>query len=487
MPFDKITLRSGSSLILPDHPDKLSLDNVAKKQALEKKDIESFGLFDTATPNFHTYYPEVTAEDLKPKKEDYIFPIFRAISETVVHRRWNPIDFSQEGVLKAGMNKLVGQTVFPNHEAMVGNELGVVTKVSWAQGYETQNGILVPAGINAEFKIDGKAHPNIIRGIVSDPPSIHSNSVTVSFEWEQSHKMDPNEFRSKVGQFGEDGKLIRRIVTNIVAFHETSLVAHGADPFAQLITDGKIVNPEYAAAVAKLSEKVGTQVYFFDYKTDTTTLAETEPPKPVTEDITKNQNQMKELLISLGTFLGIENLTEEAAKAKLAELKTPLSGLAPKLSDADQAKLNGYDQLLTDKTKLEGEVTSLKGQVADATFGKQALAALRDDVTRMYKVLFAGKEDSTMLNSIASSGSEMLLGLQKQYQTEMDEKYPGKCNDCGSVHISRNSSIIEPPKPGAPPAGGKKVALSNAEVEKAFSTTVTNATSIHGEAKKPAE
>src|SRR5210317_758975 len=87
-----------------------------------------------------------------------------------------------------------------------------------------------------------------------DPPSVHSVSVTVTFEWKPSHKFeDENEFYGKLGTYDDKGELVRRVVTKIHAYHEISFVAHGADPYAQKIVDGKIANPEYAATQYKFT------------------------------------------------------------------------------------------------------------------------------------------------------------------------------------------------------------------------------------------
>jgi len=63
------------------------------------------------------------------------------------------------------------------------------------------------------------------------PPSIHSNSVTVKFGWEPSHKFETDsEFFDKLGTYTKKGELIRIVVNLIKSYHETSLVSHGADP-----------------------------------------------------------------------------------------------------------------------------------------------------------------------------------------------------------------------------------------------------------------
>lgn len=500
MPFyDKITLNSGQSLIIPHCPEKLSLEKVGAKAELEKKATEQFGLFDTAQPNFHTYYPDVTAEDLKPKDGEFIRPIFRAISETIVHRKTNPIDFSKNGILKASMAKLLGQTVYANHEASVGNEIGSVAKVAWQNGYETSmQGYEVPAGINAEFLIDGKAHPNIARGILMDPPSVHSNSVTVSFGWEKSHpKMSDEEFRSKIGTFGDDKELVRRIVTEIPMYHETSLVAHGADPFAQLLKDGKFINnPSYAAAVEKMSAKTGTQVYFFNYKTDTLSLrAGEENNPPETQTI---NNTMKEYLLTLAIILACNDTNfaslSEADQQKLIDEKL-------KAAKADADKVIGLtatqttlqaekDRLTTELATSAASVTSLTAEVATlkpmATIGEKFITDQRKDVLRMYKVLH-GEENTGMLAMLAKADATQLEAFQTEYQKLMDEKYPGHCTDCNSNNITRNSAIIEVPKPGAPGTGNPTKQLSDEEVRNSFSSTHNTTSKLSGLAELPKE
>ena len=91
-------------------------------------------------------------------------------------------------VLKKSMQMLIGQTINIDHEIAVGNAIGAVSEVFWQPAYKTKSGIEVPAGINAVLKIDGKSNPRIARGVMMDPPSIHSNSVTVRFKWEPSDR-----------------------------------------------------------------------------------------------------------------------------------------------------------------------------------------------------------------------------------------------------------------------------------------------------------
>ena len=61
IPFvDKIILNGEHSLILGHKPEAITLEQVAKKIETEKQDISINGFFDSASPNYHTYYPNVT-------------------------------------------------------------------------------------------------------------------------------------------------------------------------------------------------------------------------------------------------------------------------------------------------------------------------------------------------------------------------------------------------------------------------------------------
>ena len=151
--------------------------------------------------DYNTYYPNLDKSELTPKDEEFIEPMFRLLSETIVSKNWNPTDFGQNGVLKASMKMLLGQTVNCDHETNIGNAIGAVSQVMWQESYK-DGSFTIPAGINGILKIDGKANPRIARGILMEPPSIHSNSVTVQFKWDKSHPgMEDGEFYQKLGTY----------------------------------------------------------------------------------------------------------------------------------------------------------------------------------------------------------------------------------------------------------------------------------------------
>lgn len=470
--FDKINLNSGMSLMISDTPNIMDLSKISISKP--KLEIEKFGLFESATPNFHTYYPDIkNAADIKPNEGDYIKPVFRLLSKVIVRKNTNPVDFSMGDILKESMPKLLAQTVYANHEAVVGNELGSVSNVMWQENYTTDKGVKVPAGINGEFKIDAKSHPTIARGILQEPPSIHSNSVTISFGWEMSHpKMDINEFRSKLGTYDAHKQLIRRIANQITGYHETSLVAHGADPFAQKIgNDGKINNADYADSIYSLSAqgKSYAQVYFFNYRDDVISL--TEDNSTLTEHNNITDENMKDLILKLVALTGkteaeiTESFIEDYFKTT-KDINSQLTAATTKATTFE-TELNAEKVKVADLTnKLtaeEGKVTTL---TADVTKYKPAfegyVTKLRAEVKKTYEVLKGDKKDPAILTLIESAGETALTAYSKQYQDELEEKFPASCKSCGSKDIARNTAEIEDPAGNV--ATKKFVAPSDAEL-----------------------
>ncbi len=452
--FDKITLGSAHSLKMGNTPEKLNMVIIGAG----KPDIDhtSLGLFEVATPNFNTFYPGVTSEDLAPKDGDFILPIFRALSEVIVHKKVNPIDFSMNSVLRDSMSKLLGQTVYPNHEPVVGNEVGVVSKVEWQKSYTTSNGIVIPAGINAQFKIDAKANPKIARNIMMDPPAIHSNSVTVSFAWEQSHPtMELNEFWGKLGTFGSDGQLIRRIVNEVKNYHETSLVAHGADPFAQKVDDkGKIVNPEYANNIYSLAATGESKPkhYFFSYKDEVVSLTEA-PSTPQTLTLNNPEN-MKDLIAQLAAKYKKPEaeITEKFIADALIAGETAVTNLAT-ANQATQDKVAELAAMVVLKDAEIAKVTNLTAELAiHKPLSAEYTTKLIEEVKRVYTSLKADKADAEVLSSFDKSTHAQLSAFLKDYTAELEEKFPASCSDCGGHNISRATA-----KPAGTPAPGKDI------------------------------
>jgi hypothetical protein len=170
--------------------------------------------------------------DILPREEDYISVNFRALSKTIVEGHW--IDWSKDNVLKDSMPLLLGATVYPNHDfSDINNWLGSVRNVVWDEQGSQAEGV---PGINAEYKIDALMNPRIARGLLMQPPAIHSTSMTVLFKYEFSHPDIATENRWRFYELlGEEveGSIVRFIATQILEYWEASLVFQGADRLAK--------------------------------------------------------------------------------------------------------------------------------------------------------------------------------------------------------------------------------------------------------------
>lgn len=481
---DTILLIAGHAIILGHKPDNLKASDINKLIEEHPQDIEQFGLFDSASPNYTTYYPDVTAEDLNPIDSEFINPIFRMLSNVTVHAKFNPIYFPV-AVLKSGMKLLIGQTINIDHEWAVGNAIGSIASVEWQDAYK-DGAITVPAGINAVMKIDGKSNPRIARGIMMDPPSIHSNSVTVTFEWVKSHpEISDEEFWSKIGSYDKKGNLIQRVVSKILVFHETSLVGHGADPFAQRVKDGKIVNPKYAKARyplhADLKEEAENYAVW-DWKhysgkdiiSNNTTILE-----EFNNEVNNKQNlENMEFLKLVESIFGFEadSLTKENCEAKLKEIKTQFDQFKVSSEKTPEipkiGEFEGIEAITSEITRLQGIEKELPEdlsiQLALAKDGKILIDQLRAETERLYKLTIKDEKtaDANLLAVIAGADYKTLESLHKQYDGLAEDEFELTCNKCQSHDITRASAQAGEEGEG----GTESVIKSNEEVINKFTT-----------------
>lgn len=432
--------------------------------------------------DYNTYYPNLDKSELTPKDEEFIEPMFRLLSETIVSKNWNPTDFGQNGVLKASMRMLLGQTVNCDHETNIGNAIGAVSQVMWQESYK-DGSFTIPAGINGILKIDGKANPRIARGILMEPPSIHSNSVTVQFKWDKSHPgMEDGEFYQKLGTYDSKGEMIRRVVTEVVRYMETSLVSHGADSFAQKIgEDGKIINPTFAkrtwSSYEEYRDDKSKQYFFTDYKTDFNSFQEKDnTPDSFNDNGTQEnhnpnkENMNKELQEFLEKLFGDNMLS--LAEGKEMTQEEVISCIQSLVSSKNSLQTT-VDNLTTEKSSLTEQITNLNAEVANlkemATVGKNHIASLRENAVTTYKKLMGDKADETivtMLNA-ETTGIVTLISLTKDYQSRLEEKFPMVCTSCGSHDVSRASSVAENENEGKTE---KPATTSNAEAKSTSET-----------------
>jgi len=209
--------------------DPLSLEEY-RKGLSRQRDSMNFGMLG----NDPKYYQDTKMTDITPKPEDFLEVPFRLISATIVGGgTWKATDFSNTAILKKSTSLLDGVPLYKDHETDLDNWVGLVNGVKWTGAFKDVSGVDVPAGIDGIVAIDIKTNPKVARGVAAG--AIYSNSVTVEFDWEMSHTYENEwDFLNKLGTIGGDGKMIRRVVTAIHNYHESSLVWLGADPFAKV-------------------------------------------------------------------------------------------------------------------------------------------------------------------------------------------------------------------------------------------------------------
>jgi hypothetical protein len=478
---DTIKLSFDNNLIIGNLPDKIELSKLEEKMrkdsdAKVKDSLESFGLFDTNQSNYNTYYPEVTAEDLTPKEEEFIQPVFRALSKVIAHKEYNPVDFGMNDVLKNSMGLLKGASINADHETSIGNAMGAVKDVSWQEVSKTSNGILIPAGINAKLKIDGKSHPRVARAIMMDPPAIHSTSVTVQFLWEKSHaSLSQEDFFKRLGSKDSDGKIIRRVANRIQRYHEISLVSHGADPYAQLIKDAQIVNPtwgdiSYNSITGPQKQK--QKYFFFDFKTDV--ISNTIPNEHIDNNSKNQTNHMnKEFLIALAAVMGLTLAnSEEPGETEIKLIQDGVSGLVTSnktLTEQNTANKTELDRLKAVETKYNEEKATFAEAVNLKAFKDASTTSLREKVTNTYKMIQGDKlqENDAIIGLLKNASYETLSALKIQYDAQLEEKFPMTCKECGGHEVNRASATQPSGEGGAhketTPTNIRKIAKNKAK------------------------
>ncbi len=440
MPFkDVIVLGAGHALIMGHCPDKITPDLILKRNEDTSRFSEQsrLGFFDSYAPNLSNYYPEVTAEDFIVKEDDLAKPLVRALSEVVVHKSWNPIDFSLNSVLKKATKLLEAQTVYINHDAVVGNELGSVANAFWENSYKTEGGIIIPAGINALLHIDAKSNPKLVRGMNMKPPSIHSLSVTVAYEWEMSHNLSSEDFFNKMGTYDADGKMIRKIANKVSRFSEISFVTHGADPYAQIITpEGVINNPKFAE-ISNNSDKAKQAYFFFDFQEG---LSE-DYFKTVFTGETQNSGNPPVNTPTIPT--GSNNNNPQTTKTSIMKREALLAMAAVlTLQHAQDVTDDALAQLVSDAVRdtatklgnLQTQNDTLKA------FQDARLEEKRGAVIANYEKLMGEKKDESVITMLKSAGWDVLTSFESTYQSQLEEKFPLTCQDCHSHNISRASA-----------------------------------------------
>lgn len=401
---------------------------------------------------------------LIPKQEDYYLFPFRHLSATTVGGgTWKATDFSKGNILKKSTPLLAGKPAYLNHVQAVGKAVGVVGETEWVAQYKNQNGDIIPGGIEAPFVIDSVLHPELVRQMSAPVSPVHSASVTVVFAWEASHDFEHDgDFYWHIGEMVDD-EMVRRIVTEIVAYDESSLVWMGADPYAKSLNDkGEVVNIDRAAAFAKhkLSDDPDKatwsptkRYYLFDCLDSEKLLhlnkssIDYQKPKPE-NDYTMNE----ELLQFLAAFFATtpEKIKKGEFTKADAEKVVTVEALATLRTNSENfTKVSAEKATLDTKVvELEKTVGTLKAEVESAkpkiSLADDVMKRSKEEAKRVYGIFAGGKPEKTIEDEIESEVSlEKLEAKIKMFGGKVVTEFGASCTKCGSKEVSFRSSAGE--------------------------------------------
>jgi hypothetical protein len=362
-----------------------STPNISASDELIKKlratgVVSQFFRFGDGTQRKNDNFNFERVEDVLPKPEDYILVQFRAISKTLIDGYF--LDFTMGDVLKESTPLLLGQTVYPNHDFCdINNWLGSVSGVAWDDTGDQFEGV---AGINTEFKIDALMNPRIARGLLMDPPAIHSTSMTILFEFEFSHPdlVEQGRFWQLLGDEVE-GSIVRLIVTKVQEYWEASLVFQGADRYAKKINDGEDNTDEDFADMSA-------------------------PPADQLPPANSNQEKTMKLTDDKKKELGIEFDGEDVPETVLLVAGESLAAKLAKFGDADPDNL----------TELQ----------AKAAAGDKYTELQRGEVTRLAKLAELGADSGDLPavvdKQIKAADFDTLVELETFYEAKVAAKFP---------------------------------------------------------------
>lgn len=422
------------------------------------------------------------------RPEDFIPFMFRHISATIVGAgSWKATEFSDK-VLKKAVHLIDNKPCYVNHEWEISNNVGTIGEGIFTPAFKASNGDLIPAGIDAPIWIDGKLHTDLCRKLSAYPvPAIQSVSVTIVYEWEPSHEFtnhegtpDEWEFEYRIGTM-VDGKMVRRVATEVIDIYESSFVWLGADPFAKILDEnGDPINVEKSAVVGSehfkkdplMDHYKKTRHHFIvdeclkkqnvlDLKqhfvsqfakrekenTDNNNNnnqnpEEMELKKILAQKLGISEAEVTEDIINKFTFVKTDDYTPmKANHDAFAKLKTDKETAEADLATA-KTNLTKYSKLakVEDLDTLETEV-GLEAVVPMAKYGKGVIDANRKECERLYKLTVeAGKEDQAILDNIAKADEKLLASLITQYGGKVTTEFSGKCNECGSEKITYKQS-----------------------------------------------
>jgi predicted Zn-ribbon and HTH transcriptional regulator len=285
-------------------------------------------------------------EGATPKESDFMEFAFRLLSATTVGKEgWNCTEFTSD-VLKKALSMFADKPAYANHQMYVGKAIGNIVNPVFENSYiDAKTGILVPAGINVDFRISAVRQPALVYDLQSTPSPIQSCSASLEYTWKPSHQFEDDfDFFWHLGEeitlSNGIKEVVRMIAVEIVDVTEGSLVWNGADPFAKRIRKdetGKswldhiqksgIVSNAKVQEFAKKLEEMGKRYHVGNFFEDKKTATENKSMQtPEKED---NKNTVLEAKLAEFEKVTVDlqkaNTELQAAKSLVAELQAKLT------------------------------------------------------------------------------------------------------------------------------------------------------------------
>lgn len=348
---------------------------------------------------------------LNPMESDYIYIPVRALTAASVQS--DTINFGHLGgkALQEAVAKFNDLPVLKDHQFSVDNWIGRTQNAFWDT---TTPG--APPGVTLMMKVDAKADPKCARGLVSG--MLDSVSVTVQFDYEQSHpNMKPEDFFWKMGEI-VDGKPVQALVTDVTRLYELSVVWQGADVFAKSVKEDGIHTP-------------GLQQHI--------------PTKPTPKEELPMKNLAKRLGLAEGDHS--EDQLMAALEDSIKSMTAPLESQLIVLKAEVEAKDAAVTALTTEVTELKATVEPLKAELETlkpkATLGDTFLSEQRAEAARLYAIVADGKQDANLTKLISEASLETAKGFIATFGPQAEAIAPLCCGSCGSKNVSRKASQSE--------------------------------------------
>lgn len=383
----------------------------------------------------------------------------RIVSSGIIGRGYQTTEFPED-VLKTALDAGSFEGIPACYNHWISDTIGVF-KDSFLekQFVNPKTNKVVGAGIAGNYYIDTETHKDIASKAIGDPenkvpPSINASSISVFFEYKQSHDFsgkgyaDPEwEFRRNLGKEIE-GSIVRYIATKITRVAETSLVSLAADENAttrvgmqkQSMSAQFAENPDFNALPAEVvaSYNAGDLgMVCFEYQEDAEqTQAQEQTPPPATPEkapegttqvsLAELQAQFEREKAQSRSLVVANQSLRDIYQVQLTEEKNKVGELQQKLALSEQA-LAEMRQKFEEAQKL-------------AVLAQTFIDKERAEVMRLYR-LSAESPDAGMESLIEKADYAGLQTYLKQFNQTAEGKYKATCGDCGSTNVSRRSSV----------------------------------------------